>query len=465
MSEEKINKPPHWLNHKPIVSVDYPKQCKFAGDARFLTLGRSTWDKDSYSAKIWRWVETEKGERWSRQSEEIPLWRLLDLATLFLATALGKESGLNEQVLDENEKACLDSFISENMDLYRPRIDALMQVLSGQEIVEDCSEGSPNLFSFATSELSQDAVLAYILQWSDVKNKNTNPQMHALGQALLRCMLGDYQRSIENVVVGRQMSNIDIYAEVNDDVFLIIEDKTNTTIHSNQLERYKEFAENRYKGMRQVKMAYVKTGNEPKQILEKVKNAGYRAVLRQDLLKVLNQYAGAHPMIAEYRAYLQNIEDRTQSYKTIPVKDWDKNSICWQGLYKSLENKIERFSWNHVHNQTGGFWCATFKWLEIPDGGIYLQMGEGKLSFKIEYWGPKKKSYERNRLYWELDKLAKNKSFAVSKPARFGSGEHMTFMEVSCNDLYGKGLVDEVDLVNKLNMYEQILEELAQNVV
>jgi len=465
MSEEKFNKPPHWLSHKPVVSVDYKKQCKYAGDAHFLTLGRSTWDKDSYSAKIWRWVDSKKGEMWSRQSEEIPLWRLLDLATLFLATALGKESGMNELILNESEKDCLDSFISENMDLYRPRIDALTQVLSGQKMMVEHPEGAPNLFSFATSELSQDAVLAYILQWSDAKNKNANLQMHALGQSLLRCMLGDYQRPIENVVVGRQMCNIDIYVEVNDDVFLIIEDKTNTTIHSNQLERYKTFAENRYKGLRQVKMAYVKTGNEPKQILEKVMNAGYRTVLRQDLLDVLNQYDGTHPMIAEYRAYLQDIEDKTQSYKTIPVKDWDKNSICWQGLYKSLENKVDNFGWNHVHNRTGGFWCATFKWLEIPDGGIYLQMGEGKLCFKIEYWGPKRKSDERNRFYWELDKLARNKSLAVSKPARFGSGEHMTFMEVSCCDLYGNGLVNEADLVEKLSKYERLLEELVQNAV
>ena len=49
-------------------------------------------DEKVYSAKVWR----DTGEKWSRQSEELPLWRVLDLAILLTATIKGKESSLEE---------------------------------------------------------------------------------------------------------------------------------------------------------------------------------------------------------------------------------------------------------------------------------------------------------------------------------------------------------------------------------
>ena len=64
-------KAPSWLSHKPIITVDYENKDADAGDAKFMSIGHATWDAEDYSAKIWRWAYN--GERWSRQSEEIPL--------------------------------------------------------------------------------------------------------------------------------------------------------------------------------------------------------------------------------------------------------------------------------------------------------------------------------------------------------------------------------------------------------
>lgn len=73
---------PTTLKHKPvIVSNDYDKIDGriIPSDAMGLSLGLAQWNdrgKVDISAKIWRYT----GEKWSRQSEEMPLHRVLDLA-------------------------------------------------------------------------------------------------------------------------------------------------------------------------------------------------------------------------------------------------------------------------------------------------------------------------------------------------------------------------------------------------
>ena len=76
---------PTELKHKPvIVSEDYGLiDGRMAGesDAQGLSLGLAQWNdrgRVDISAKVWRYT----GEKWSRQSEELPLHRVLDMAIL-----------------------------------------------------------------------------------------------------------------------------------------------------------------------------------------------------------------------------------------------------------------------------------------------------------------------------------------------------------------------------------------------
>jgi len=73
------------LKHKPvIVAEDYEHidgRRAYETDAQGLSLGLAQWNdrgKVDISAKVWRYT----GEKWSRQSEEMPLHRVLDLAIL-----------------------------------------------------------------------------------------------------------------------------------------------------------------------------------------------------------------------------------------------------------------------------------------------------------------------------------------------------------------------------------------------
>ncbi|TQR46134.1 DUF6530 family protein [Paenibacillus popilliae] len=76
---------PTTLKHKPVVVSENYEQIdgRLAPDtdAKGLSLGLAQWNdrgKIDISAKVWRYT----GEKWSRQSEELPLHRVLDLSIL-----------------------------------------------------------------------------------------------------------------------------------------------------------------------------------------------------------------------------------------------------------------------------------------------------------------------------------------------------------------------------------------------
>ena len=52
----------------------------------------------------------------------------------------------------------------------------------------------PNLYSFATKELAQDATLAYILAWAKPVYRESHPRLHRLGTDMLRALLATKER-------------------------------------------------------------------------------------------------------------------------------------------------------------------------------------------------------------------------------------------------------------------------------
>lgn len=98
---------PTTLKHKPvIVCENYDRidgRAAYHSDAKGLSLGLAQWNdrgKVEVSAKVWRYT----GNKWSRQSEELPLHRVLDLAILiaeakryFSETSYRHAKGYDEQ--------------------------------------------------------------------------------------------------------------------------------------------------------------------------------------------------------------------------------------------------------------------------------------------------------------------------------------------------------------------------------
>jgi len=97
---------PTSLKHKPvIVSENYENvdgRNAYNSDAKGISLGLAQWNdrgKVDISAKVWR----HTGEKWSRQSEELPLHRVLDLAILVCRTKeYFREAYQYEKLYDES---------------------------------------------------------------------------------------------------------------------------------------------------------------------------------------------------------------------------------------------------------------------------------------------------------------------------------------------------------------------------
>lgn len=129
---------PTGLKHKPVIvvedyeNVDGRKLGK--SDTKGLSLGLAQWNdrgKVDISAKVWR----HTGEKWSRQSEEMPLHKVLDLAILICSSKLHfKEAYRFEKLYDESKaeleriglqgdamtvKVCTDNeYIDEDIQLF-----------------------------------------------------------------------------------------------------------------------------------------------------------------------------------------------------------------------------------------------------------------------------------------------------------------------------------------------------------
>lgn len=102
---------PTSLKHKPvIVSENYENidgRYAYDSDAKGLSLGLAQWNdrgKVDISAKVWR----HTGGKWSRQSEELPLHRVLDLAILVCRTKQHFQDAYRYENLYDTEKTIID---------------------------------------------------------------------------------------------------------------------------------------------------------------------------------------------------------------------------------------------------------------------------------------------------------------------------------------------------------------------
>lgn len=130
---------PEHLKHKPIVAVDdydsHDAMYSAKTDAKALSIGRSQWDKNYISAKVWRHTTGDNNGKWSRQSEELPLHRVLDLAilitSLYSMDNKDEESNtsLKESILDENGLADIKTFLETNENHLKHRFKELEELL------------------------------------------------------------------------------------------------------------------------------------------------------------------------------------------------------------------------------------------------------------------------------------------------------------------------------------------------
>ena len=79
----------------------------------------------------------------------------------------------------------------------------------------------PNLFKYATSELSQDAIICYLLEWAKEEHKENDVQLHILATNFLDSLFEKFKdihkpEKYKKIEIKKQYKHIDILCIVND---------------------------------------------------------------------------------------------------------------------------------------------------------------------------------------------------------------------------------------------------------
>lgn len=102
---------PTTLKHKPVIVCENYENVdgKYAynSDAKGISLGLAQWNdrgKIDISAKVWR----HTGGKWSRQSEELPLHRVIDLAIMVCQAKLHFQEAYRYEKLYDPENTVIE---------------------------------------------------------------------------------------------------------------------------------------------------------------------------------------------------------------------------------------------------------------------------------------------------------------------------------------------------------------------
>jgi len=360
---------------------------------------------------------------------------------------------------------------------------------------------SPNIFKFATSELSQDAVLAYWLSWADKEFSGSHPGLHQRAQKFLAKLLAPDESPPElaklSIEVGCQWAHIDVYVIIRDARFLVIEDKTTTSEHSDQIEKYRKNAAQLTKsneetwGPERISVAYVKTGNES--IKFQPSNDKLIKLDRRDLIEILD---GIQPqedqILFQFHEHLTAWETETSSYRTDKLFKEENRELNWswrgiEGYYRDLEQALHESGkmnsengWHYVANAAGGFLGFYWFWKPLEDFNcsLYLQIESAtRLQVRVtdcydENGSEIKSSSEhRYQILWKLEELHKAlkiSDFTIAKSGRYRPGTWAGVVDVKFHGTAtylatrADGTLDFEETVSRLNQVMEFLELVSE---
>jgi hypothetical protein len=331
----------------------------------------------------------------------------------------------------------------------------------------------PNIFRIATKELSQDGFFTWLLQWADKDNAVHNQQLNETAKDFVKFLIQQQHDTsaleIKKIDAGRQWNNIDIWAEVNDQLFIVIEDKTNSAAHSEQLERYRDIAINEYKD-RNFKhvFIYLKTGNESLEALKKVSEKGYAIIDRKGILSVFNQRQIHNEIFNEFKDYLTALEAQTNSFAKFDniTADWKAG----EGFYLKLQELLGEWTdWRYVANQTGGFLGFWYHWAGTSEYDLYIQIENAfdygiKLVIKVGDWTPS--TALLYQILSDLQPYSQKHGLTLSKPDKYRAGETSTLAIIQNPfTVDSDGNFDIDQFVQTLKKLEKILDEYSADKV
>lgn len=308
----------------------------------------------------------------------------------------------------------------------------------------------PNLFDYATSELSQDAFICYTLAFYE-KNYIKSIKEYEFSKLFLEYILEklDLKIYVENLEIRKQYKNMDVLLILNKEYYIIIEDKINSNEMEKQISGYRKKLEEDVEIKKENIFAiYFKTGDESYTNLKlkekKVNDIKISTfIIREEILELFKKYEGNNSIFKDYQKHFQKVQDEISDYKSlIYAEQYPWRKII--GFYKALDmefvklkkqNKLAKnigFNWGYTPNQRGGFMCYYFNHiLENERYSFYLQIENpvNELEYKhtvlvVKVCAENLEDRNINVLYKVRDIFEDEEDFI--KPKRYCKGTWMT---------------------------------------
>lgn len=314
-----------------------------------------------------------------------------------------------------------------------------------------------NLFRYATSELSQDAFICWLMNFAHKDHFNEDTILTECAKAFLAKILKIKDEDIIVTKIDKQYLNIDVLIEVNGTFNIIIEDKTFTNLHGNQINRYRDALEK--EGRNNIVCVYYK-------IIEQSSEENCEInITRTDLIKMFSQYAYKtnNNIFNDYYEYLLFIDNEVKRYMFEPIQNWTKgNDHPYKGFFTHLiaDNIIEvnrGHGWNYVANPRGGIRALWWFFLNTDEliacnleqyvDDLYLQVEDNlivvKMTANLEF---------KSDVRWGLYNYMKSKIPEFNKKV-FKSGKWMTIGYIEYN---------ERNYQQKINMMQDLMYSLGK---
>jgi hypothetical protein len=325
-----------------------------------------------------------------------------------------------------------------------------------------------NLFRYATSELSQDAFICWLISHATAPGWDEEPQIRECAIVLLNKILQVHGRHWTNNMrvskIHKQYKNIDVLVQI-DDIYIVIEDKTFTGTHDDQINRYKKILVDEGIAPQNIICVYYKIEEQP--FPESDVDFEFT---RDILLDIFRPYKNIiiNPIFSDYLDYLEWIEFEINSYQRLPISEWSYRSYV--GFFKHLSNTIlksERKSWGYVSNPTGGFmglwWFDILSSDDLTGIGLdeqcadelYLQIENDIIA--VKYTVNPKKNPDTNKvtsIRWKLYDYFRQQLGDAFQKKSFRPGNFMTVGYVK---------YDETNYIEKLTDMKKALLGLLTN--
>lgn len=249
----------------------------------------------------------------------------------------------------------------------------------------------PNIFDYATSELSQDAFICYLLEFGMDKYKIYFPYEYEIAHKFLKmCGVPANEEILE---IRKQYLDIDVLV-ITSSHLLIVEDKIGTKEHSNQIIKYvKALKDDKLSEGRKIKVCYLKTLDYVRSYKSSDENVLPQcdccSLRRKDMLDLLKSNYQNNLIFESFYSRLNSIEKQIKNCDNEEIRTW-----CKEKWFDYLSSVLVGYDFNidWVNNARGGFYACYFDWVNCGKGENYKQIeisfddgltSEVKLCFKF----------------------------------------------------------------------------------